>query len=59
MALRDAIRAAFIDAAAADREAFLRISDGNATSYVAVKAEDYQVMIDLSRYIDQMRRRRS
>lgn len=58
-ALRDAIRTAFVDAAAADREAFMRISDGNATGYVPVKTEDYQVMIDLSRYIDQMRRRRS
>lgn len=58
-ALRDAVRRAFIDAATADRVAFLRISDGNATTYVSVKPEDYQVMIDLSRFIDQMRRRRS
>jgi phosphonate transport system substrate-binding protein len=58
-ALREAVRRAFIDAATADREAFLRISDGNATTYVSVKPEDYQVMIDLSRFIDQMRRRRS
>jgi phosphonate transport system substrate-binding protein len=58
-ALRDAVRRAFIEAAAADREAFLRISDGTATSYVPVRSEDYQVMIDLSRFIDQMRRRRS
>lgn len=58
-ALRDAVRRAFIEAAAADREAFLRISDGAATSYVPVRSEDYQVMIDLSRFIDQMRRRRS
>lgn len=58
-ALRNAVRQAFVDAATADREAFLRISDGAATSYVPVKAEDYQVMIDLSRFIDQMRRRRS
>jgi phosphonate transport system substrate-binding protein len=57
--LRAVVRQAFIDASEKGREAFLRISDGNATSYVAVKAEDYQVMIDLSRYIDQMRRRRS
>jgi phosphonate transport system substrate-binding protein len=58
-ALRDAVRRAFVEAAAADPEAFLRISDGAATSYVPVRSEDYQVMIDLSRFIDQMRRRRS
>ncbi len=58
-ALRDAVRRAFVEAATADPEAFLRISDGAATSYVPVRSEDYQVMIDLSRYIDQMRRRRS
>lgn len=58
-ALRTAVRQAFVDAADKGREAFLRISDGNATGYVPVKAEDYQVMIDLSRFIDQMRRRRS
>jgi len=57
--MRMQVRQAFIDAAQKGRDAFLRISDGNATSYVPVKAEDYQVMIDLSRYIDQMRRRRS
>jgi len=58
-ALRDAVRRAFVEAATVDREAFLRISDGAATSYVPVRSEDYQVMIDLSRFIDQMRRRRS
>jgi len=58
-ALRNAVRQAFVEAATADREAFLRISDGAATSYVPVRSEDYQVMIDLSRFIDQMRRRRS
>ena len=57
--LRRAVQQAFVDAAEKGREAFLRISDGNATGYVPVKAEDYRVMIDLSRYIDQMRRRRS
>jgi phosphonate transport system substrate-binding protein len=58
-ALRNAVRDAFVAANEKGREAFLRISDGNATGYVPVKAEDYQVMIDLSRFIDQMRRRRS
>ncbi|MDP3546332.1 MAG: phosphonate ABC transporter substrate-binding protein [Phreatobacter sp.] len=58
-ALRNAVRQAFVEASSRDREAFLRISDGNATGYVPVKTEDYQVMIDLSRFIDQMRRRRS
>ncbi|MGU9982350.1 phosphonate ABC transporter substrate-binding protein [Phreatobacter sp. HK31-P] len=58
-ALRNAVRQAFVEASTRDREAFLRISDGNATGYVPVKTEDYQVMIDLSRFIDQMRRRRS
>jgi phosphonate transport system substrate-binding protein len=57
--LRNAVRDAFVAANEKGREAFLRISDGNATGYVPVKAEDYQVMIDLSRFIDQMRRRRS
>lgn len=58
-AARAAVRQTFVAAATADREAFLRISDGNATGYVPVKTEDYQVMIDLLRFIDQMRRRRS
>lgn len=55
----DTVRRASIDAAPADREAFLRISNGNATPYVSVKPEEYQVMIDLARFIDQTRRRRS
>lgn len=57
--MRAAVRQAFVDAAEKGREAFLRISDGNATRYQPVRTEDYQVMIDLVRFIDQMRRRRS
>ncbi|WP_439574697.1 phosphonate ABC transporter substrate-binding protein [Phreatobacter sp.] len=57
--MRAAVRQAFLDAAEKGREAFLRISDGNATRYEPVKTEDYQVMVDLTRFIDQMRRRRS
>jgi phosphonate transport system substrate-binding protein len=50
------IRQAFLDAPTRGREAWLRISDGNATGYAEVAPQDYQVMIELVQFVDSLRR---
>jgi len=51
------IKRAFLEAPVKGREAWLRISDGANTDYAEVKHEDYQVIIDLNRFVDQLRRK--
>lgn len=57
--LKAAVKRAFFDAPTKGREAWLRISDGNATGYEPVRHEDYQVMIDLGAFVDKLRKRKS
>lgn len=56
-AMKADIRRAFLEAPEKGREAWLRISDGTATGYAEVKHEDYQVIIDLNRFVDRLRRK--
>jgi phosphonate transport system substrate-binding protein len=56
---RDAIRAAMEAAPTKAKEAFDRISEGKYLGYKRVTHEDYRSFIDLQRFIDQERRRRS
>jgi phosphonate transport system substrate-binding protein len=51
------IKRAFLEAPEKGREAWLRISDGTATGYAEVKHEDYQVIIELNRFVDRLRRK--
>jgi phosphonate transport system substrate-binding protein len=56
---RNAIRQAFLDAPTKDKAAFDRLSDGKDRGFQAIAHSDFQVMIDLQRFVDQMRRRGS
>jgi phosphonate transport system substrate-binding protein len=58
-AARDAIRAAFEALPTADPAAFQRLYDGKTRGFQRVGHQDYQSFIDLQRFIDQERRRRS
>lgn len=56
---KDAIRRAFMEASVKDKAAFDRLSDGKNLGFAPATHADYQSMIDLQRFIDQMRRQRS
>lgn len=56
-AMKADIKRAFLDAPEKGREAWLRISDGKATGYTEVSHADYQVIIDLNRFVDRLRRK--
>ncbi len=55
--MKAAIRQALMDAPVKGKDAFLRLSDGKATGYAAVKADDYKVMIELVEFVDRMRKK--
>ncbi len=57
--LRATIRDAFHQAHERAPEAFERITDGKGTRYGPVSHDEYQVIIDLNTFVDQMRRRAS
>jgi phosphonate transport system substrate-binding protein len=56
---RNAIRQAFLDAPTKDKAAFDRLSDGKDRGFQAIGHSDFQVMIDLQRFVDNLRRRGS
>ena len=56
--LRALIREAFYGAHERAPDAFARITDGQGTRYAPVSHEDYKVIMDLTNFVDQMRRRR-
>ena len=56
---RAAILKAFIDAPTADKAAFDRLSDGKDRGFHAVTHRDYETIVELQRFVDQMRRARS
>ncbi len=58
-AMKADIKRAFLEAPEKGRDAWLRISDGKASGYNEVKHEDYQVIIDLNRFVDRLRRKPS
>jgi phosphonate transport system substrate-binding protein len=53
------IKRAFLEAPEKGSEAWLRISDGNATGYAEVTHDDYKVMIELNTFVDRLRRKSS
>jgi len=55
--MKAAIKRALVDAPVKGKDAFLRLSDGKATGYAAVKADDYKVMIELVEFVDRMRKK--
>jgi phosphonate transport system substrate-binding protein len=56
---RAAIRQAFLDAPTKARAAFDRLSDGKDRGFHPVQHSDFQVIVDLQRFVDQLRRRGS
>lgn len=57
--LKDAIREAFMDAPKADKAAFDRLSDGKDLGFKAVTHADYQTIVELQDFVDQLRKKRS
>ena len=55
--MKAAIKQALLDAPVKGKDAFLRLSDGKATGFAAVKADDYKVMIELVSFVDRMRKK--
>jgi phosphonate transport system substrate-binding protein len=55
--LRETIREAFYNAHENAPEAFARLTDGQGTRYGAVSHDDYKVIMDLTSFVDGMRRR--
>ncbi len=55
--MKAAIKQALVDAPVKGKDAFLRLSDGKATGYAVVKADDYKVMIELVEFVDRMRKK--
>jgi phosphonate transport system substrate-binding protein len=56
---RDAITKAFLDAPQKDKAAFDRLSDGKDLGFTRVSHADYEVMIELQKFVDGLRRSRS
>jgi phosphonate transport system substrate-binding protein len=56
--LKELIRDAFYNAHENAPEAFARLTDGQGTRYGPVSHDDYKVIMDLTTFVDQMRRRR-
>ena len=57
--LKDAILKAFMDAPKADKAAFDRLSDGKDLGFKQVTHADYQTIVDLQEFVDQLRKKRS
>ena len=52
-----AIRQAFFDAPTKGRDAFARLTDGKSPGFAPAQHSDYQVTIELQRFVDSLRRR--
>ncbi len=57
--LKDAIVKAFMDAPKADKAAFDRLSDGKDLGFKAVTHADYQTIVDLQAFVDELRKQKS
>ncbi len=57
--LKDAILKAFIGAPKADKAAFDKLSDGKDLGFKQVTHADYQTIVDLQEFVDQLRKKRS
>lgn len=56
---RDAITKAFMDAPTKDKAAFDRLSDGKDRGFQKVSHANYEIMIELQKFVDGLRRARS
>jgi phosphonate transport system substrate-binding protein len=56
---RDAITKAFMEAPQKDKAAFDRLSDGKDLGFKQVAHADYEIMIELQKFVDGLRRNRS
>ncbi len=57
--MKAAIRQAFIDAPVKDKAAFDKLSDGKDRGFAPVSHSDYQTIVELQSFIDELRKRRS
>jgi phosphonate transport system substrate-binding protein len=57
--LKNAIRDAFLAVYEKDRAAFDRLWDGQYLGFKAASHKDYEGSLELQRFVDQLRRRRS
>ncbi|MGO9770070.1 MAG: PhnD/SsuA/transferrin family substrate-binding protein, partial [Roseiarcus sp.] len=57
--LKKAIRQAFLDAAAKDKDAFARLSDGKNLPWQPVADADYDKTIELVKFVDTLRKNKS
>lgn len=57
--MKAAIRKAYLDAPKADKAAFDRLSDGKDLGFKEVTHADYQTIVELQEFVDQLRRQRS
>ncbi len=55
--LKTAIRAAFFNAPKNDKAAFDRLSDGKSPGFAPAQHSDYQVTIELQKFVDNLRKR--
>ena len=57
--MKAAIAKAFMDAPTADKAAFDKLSDGKDLGFKAVTHKDYQPVVELQDFVDQLRKQRS
>jgi phosphonate transport system substrate-binding protein len=57
--LKASITKAFFDMPANDKAAFERLSDGKSPGFAAMKHADYDVTIELQKFVDELRKKRS
>lgn len=57
--LKDAIAKAFVDAPKADKVAFDKLSDGKDLGFKAVTHADYQTIVELQAFVDELRKKRT
>ena len=57
--MKAAIKKAFLDAAAKDKDAFNKLSDGKNQPWQSISTEDYNKTIELIRFVDNLRKKAS
>ena len=57
--LKKSVVTAFMEAPAKDKAAFDRMSDGKDKEFVAVTHNDYADTVEMIKYVDELRKKRS
>lgn len=57
--LKSAISKAFFEMQTKDKAAFDKLSDGKSPGFASMKHEDYNVTIELQKFVDDLRKKRS